>query len=103
MTEPLAKYRLHGKNITSKNEAIWAKDKIHVRKYFLDRYGAKMSVKANANVNYQIGFYLSRLGRKSEAKKYYLKALKLDHSHYISALYFALALTIGDGLIGKLW
>ena len=40
--------------------------------------------------------------KKSEAKQYYLNALKIDHSHSISALYFALALTIGDGLMGKL-
>ncbi len=99
--EPLAKYRLHGNNITTKNESLWAKDKINVRKYFLERYIGKMTPRAAADINYQIGYYLSRLGRKAEAKPYFLKALKIDHSHSNSALYVALALTRGEGLIGN--
>lgn len=102
MPEPLAKYRLHGSNITMKDEAGWIKDKIRIRKYFLESYLNKMSDKANADINYQIGYYLSRLGKKREAKQYYLEALKIDHSHSTSALYVALALTIGDGFIGNL-
>ncbi len=102
MPEHLAKYRLHGKNITFKKESEWAKDKIRIRKYFLTTHPDKISFKAKADINYQIGFYLSRLGQKAEAKKYYLQALKIDHSHINSALYTALALTTGDGLAGQL-
>lgn len=99
--EPLAKYRVHGNNITKKNETSWAKDKIRVRKYFIEKYSTKMTNRESADIKYQIGYYLSRLGRKKEAKQYYLEALKTDHSHSNSALYAALALTLGDGFIGN--
>ncbi len=102
MPEHLAKYRVHGGNITLQKEREWAKDKIRIRKYFLEKYGDRLSPKAKADIIYQIGFYLSRLGEKTEAKKYYLLALKTDHAHINSALYTALALTQGDGLAGQL-
>jgi teichuronic acid biosynthesis glycosyltransferase TuaG len=102
MPETLALYRVHGNNITMKNQALWAKDKINVRKYFLDRYLNKMTSKAVADINYQIGYYLLRLGKKKEAKPYFLRAFQLDHSHSISALYAASALTMGEGLMGNL-
>lgn len=102
MPEVLAKYRLHGKNITLQKDIEWAKDKIRIRRYFLDEYGGIISRKAKADINYQIGFYLSRLGRRTEAKKYYLQALKIDHTHFNSALYTAYALTTGEGIAGQL-
>ena len=102
MPEHLAKYRVHGNNITFKKELEWAKDKIRIRKYFLTAYPERISQKAKADINYQIGFYLSRLGKKAEAKQYYLQALKIDHAHVNSALYTALALTTGDGVAGQL-
>ena len=44
MPQILAKYRVHNTNISSKYMLGWAKDKIMIRKYFLQRYGGKMSV-----------------------------------------------------------
>jgi len=44
---------------------------------------------------------LKKAFKKSEAKQYYLNALKIDHSHSISVLYFGLALTIGDRLMAS--
>lgn len=102
MPEHLAKYRVHGGNITFKKEVEWAKDKIRIRRYFLDAYSDRLSQRAKADIIYQIGFYLSRLGDKKEAKKYYLQALKIDHAHVNSALYTVLALTAGKGLAGQL-
>ena len=102
MPEHLAKYRVHGNNITFKKELEWAKDKIRIRKYFLTTYPDRISLKTKADINYQIGFYLSRLGKKAEAKQYYLQALKIDHAHVNSALYTALALTTGNGIAGQL-
>ncbi|MCW4001307.1 MAG: glycosyltransferase [Candidatus Bathyarchaeota archaeon] len=102
MPEHLAKYRLHRNNITFQKEKEWAKDKIRIRRYFLDRFSDKMSSKAKADINYQIGYYLSRLDKREEAKKYYLQALKIDHTHTSSVLYATLALTRGDGLLGGL-
>ncbi len=102
MPEPLAKYRVHGNNITAKKELEWAKDKIRIRKYFLAAYSDNISPRAKADITYQIGFYLSRLGKKEEAKKYYLQALRIDHAHVNSALYTTFALTSGDGIHAQL-
>ncbi len=101
MPEILAKYRIHESNISNQNMLGWAKDKVLIRQYFLQRYGGRMSARAKADINYQIGFYLSRLGKDNEAKKYYLQALKIDHTHVTSTLYTALTLTTGEGFIGK--
>jgi glycosyltransferase involved in cell wall biosynthesis len=97
----LVKYRVHESNISNKNPRGWAKEKVLVRKYFLQQYGNKMSYMARADINYQIGAYLSRLGRDGEAKKYYLEALKIDHTHVNSTLYTARALTAGSGFVEK--
>jgi glycosyltransferase involved in cell wall biosynthesis len=102
MPEPLARYRLHSSNTTFKDEKGWLKDKIILRKYFLDKYIDKISNEVKADINYKIGYYLSRLGKKNEAKEYYLQALKIDHFHANSALYLVLALTGGNGFLGNL-
>ena len=102
MPEPLAKYRVHGGNVTFKDEKRWLKEKIIIRKYFLEKYGDKISAKVKADINHKIGHALSRLGKKSDAKQYYLQAFRIDHFHANSALYLVLALTGGDGFIGNL-
>jgi hypothetical protein len=99
--DTLVLYRVHNSNISNKNPLGWAKEKVLVRKYFLQQYGDRMSYRARADVNYQIGAYLSRLGRDGEAKKYYLEALKIDHTHVNSTLYTAPALTAGSGFVEK--
>jgi glycosyltransferase involved in cell wall biosynthesis len=101
MPDTLVNYRVHDSNISNKNPRGWAKEKVIVRKYFLQQYGYRMSHRAKADVNYQIGAYLSRLGRDGEAKKYYLEALKIDHTHVNSTLYTARALTAGSGFVEK--
>jgi glycosyltransferase involved in cell wall biosynthesis len=101
MPDILVQYRVHTSNISNKNPRGWAKEKVLVRKYFLQQYGSRMSYRAKADVNYQIGAYLSRLGRDGEAKKYYLEALKIDYTHVNSTLYTARALTAGSGFVEK--
>jgi glycosyltransferase involved in cell wall biosynthesis len=101
MPDVLVQYRVHNSNISNKDPLGWAKEKVLVRKYFLQQYGNKMSYRAKADVNYQIGAYLSKLGRDGEAKKYYLEALKIDHTHVNSTLYTARALTAGSGFVEK--
>jgi glycosyltransferase involved in cell wall biosynthesis len=101
MPDTLVQYRVHNSNISNKNPLGWAKEKVLVRKYFLQQYSNRMSYRARADINYQIGAYLSRLGRDGEAKKYYLEALKIDHTHVNSTLYTARALTAGSGFVEK--
>jgi glycosyltransferase involved in cell wall biosynthesis len=40
MPEPLARYRLHGQNITSKNQQLWFKERILLRSYLIKKYVA---------------------------------------------------------------
>jgi glycosyltransferase involved in cell wall biosynthesis len=101
MPEILAKYRVHNTNISNEKPMVWAKEKVLIRKYFLKQYESRISYRTKADINYQIGFYLSRLGKNDEAKKYYLEALKIDHRHVNSTLYTARALTAGKGFVEK--
>lgn len=99
MPESLALYRVHNTNISKQNPLVWAKEKVLLREYFLKQYGDRISSRSKADLNYQIGFYLARLGKYEEAKKYYLEALKKDHTHINSTLYTARTLTSGKGFI----
>ncbi len=99
--EPLAKYRMHGSNITMKNEDIWFKERILLRKYFLEKYAEEISVASRADIYHKIGHALSGLGKKEIAKKYYFKAARTDPFCANSILYLILALTDGEGFKGK--
>lgn len=101
MPEFLVKYRIHGKNTTSKDEKGWLKEKIVLRKYFLQQYGSRMLLQTKIVTYYKIGYFLSLLGKNWESKQYYLQAFKIDHTHFNSALYLGLALTGGHGFLGK--
>lgn len=101
MPDTLVQYRLHNSNISYKNPLGWAKEKVLIRKYFLQQYSDRMTYRTKADINYQIGVYLSQLDRNEEAKKYYLEALKIDHTHVNSTLYTARALTAGSGFAEK--
>ena len=91
--EPLAKYRMHGGNITAKNGKQWASDRIAIRKYFLKKYSNEISVRTKADLYYKIGHAYSLLGDPLAARYHYLKALRVDHFHSNGALYLLLALT----------
>jgi glycosyltransferase involved in cell wall biosynthesis len=101
MPEPLAEYRMHGNNATSKDEKGWLKEKILLRKYFLQQYSDRMSTETKVDIYYKIGYFLSNLGKQREAKQYFMQAFKIDHSHLNSTLYLGLALTGGKGFLGK--
>ena len=99
--ESLAKYRIHGENITLKNEKQWLTERILIRKYFLQNFSKEISAQTGADIYYKIGYFFSRLGQKKLAKQYYFEAIRIDHSHAASALYLILSLTGGEGFVGK--
>lgn len=99
--EPLAKYRLHGGNVTLKNEKLWLKERIVLRKYFLEKYGNEISSSSLSNIYYKLGHAFWGLDDKDSAKRLYLQAIRVDPFHTYSALYLILALTNGEGLMGK--
>lgn len=99
--EPLAKYRIHGSNITLKNENIWLEERILIRSRFLQKYANEISTRTKADIYFKIGHALSRLGKKEFARQYYFKAMLIDHFHVNIALYLIYALTDGEGFVGK--
>lgn len=99
--EPLAKYRLHGRNTTLNNEKTWFKERIILRSNFLERYSAEISAQSMADIYYKIGHAYSGLDEKELAKKFYLKAIRVDPFRANSLLFLILALTNGEGFVGK--
>ncbi len=102
MNEPLAKYRIHGTNVTHKDNKGWMRERIAVRKHFLQQYSNSISNSTRADIYHKIGHAYSSLDNQRAAQYYYLKAFSLDHHHLNSALYLTLALTARNKLINEL-
>ena len=99
--EPLVKYRLHRENATVKNQRLWFKERIIIRKCFLEMYSSQIHRLSRADIYYKIVHAYSGLGHKASARRFYIKALVTNPFRSVSALYLILALTNGDGLVGK--
>ena len=100
MPEPLARYRLHGQNITSKNMQLWFKERIILRNYLIKKYGEDISAESLADIYYKIGHAYAGLEQKELARYFYTKAILVDPLRSHTPLYMILALTNGEGLIG---
>lgn len=101
MPEPLAMYRLHGQNITSKNQKLWLKERIILRNHLIEKYKGEISAQSLADIYYKIGHAYAGLDEKKLAKHFYTKAILVDPIHSHTPLYVILALTNGEGFIGK--
>jgi glycosyltransferase involved in cell wall biosynthesis len=99
--EALAKYRMHGKNTTLTNQKIWFKERIQLRNNLLAQYGSEISAESLADIYYKIGHAYSGLDQKELARHFYLKAIRVDPLRAHSLLFLILALTDGQGLMGK--
>ncbi len=101
MSEPLAKYRIHGKNTLFRDKSSWLKDRIYIRNYFLQRYGGTMSRHLKGTQYLRIGEAYAGLGRQDTAKRYFMKALRADFLSKQSILYFAYAFSAPKSLTQK--
>jgi lipoprotein NlpI len=95
------KYRLHGNNVTFNNQRLWFRERIVLRKSFLEKYSAQISRRLKADIYYKIGHAYGGLGEKAAARRFYLKALAACPFRAESLLYLILALTDGDGMLGR--
>jgi teichuronic acid biosynthesis glycosyltransferase TuaG len=100
--EPLAKYRVHGDNVSLTNQALWNKEKLLIRKHFLEKYLSEIAPEVLSDIYYKMAHSYSGLGDKKSARQYYLKAIHAAPFHANSALFLILALTNGNGFLGKL-
>jgi glycosyltransferase involved in cell wall biosynthesis len=96
IAEPLAKYRVHGKNTIHRDDAGWLRDRILARNYFLQRYGGSISNRLRGILNLRIGEAYSGLGQEAEAKPYYMRALIADFKSKEVFLYLAYMLTFAN-------
>ena len=101
MPEPLAKYRVHGQNTTSKNPDLWYKERIALRNTLLQTYKDEISTASMADIYYKMGHAYAGLGEKDLAKHFYFRALRVEPFRAHSLLYFILALTNGEGFAGR--
>jgi glycosyltransferase involved in cell wall biosynthesis len=99
--EPLAKYRVHGQNTTSKNPDLWYKERIALRNTLLQTYKDEISATSMADIYYKMGHAYAGLGEKDLAKHFYFRALRVEPFRAHSLLYFILALTNGEGFAGR--
>ena len=102
MNEPLAKYRMHGSNVTHKDNKGWMRERIAIRKHFLLQYSSLISNSTRADIYHKIGHAYSSLDNLTAARYYYMKAFYEDPYHLYSTLYLALALTARNRLINEL-
>jgi glycosyltransferase involved in cell wall biosynthesis len=105
MPEPLAKYRVHGRNTILSDERGWMQDTVLVEEYFLREYGSQIPKHLKAYLIYRIGKACSRLGEKTVAKRLFLEAINFNSTRSFltvdNMLYMVAALTDEDSLIGR--
>ena len=101
LDEPLAKYRVHGNNASLKNQELWNKEKILIRQFFLKKFASDISSDCLSDIYYKMAHAFSKLGDKKWARHFYLKAIQASPIHTRSVLLLILALTNGDGFLGK--
>jgi glycosyltransferase involved in cell wall biosynthesis len=100
ISEPLAKYRIHGSNSISRDKAGWNMDRKNLRTFFLQKYGRCLSRSLKGNLCLKIGTAYSALGNEDLAKHYYLKALQSNFANKDALLYLAYVLGDAKGFVG---
>lgn len=76
--KPLACYRVHGSNLIFSTDEGWLRDRITLRKYFLDSYKKKLSRKEKAHLHREIGVSYWKLGMRCAGLYYALLASLYD-------------------------
>lgn len=73
--EALVKYRVHGGNITLRDEAGWLEDFASFGKELLEKYDSEFSSRARANFLFKIASDARCRGDMADAAKYILRAI----------------------------
>ncbi|ACS91097.1 Glycosyl transferase, family 2 [Thermococcus sibiricus MM 739] len=76
--EPLAMYRIHGKNSILSDRREWLRDQILVSTYFLERYGDRISKKLRAMLYHRIASAYAQLGERKIVLSYLPVLVKID-------------------------
>lgn len=74
--EPLAMYRIHGKNSILSNKDEWLKDQIVINEYFLQQYASIMPKDVKNIILLRLSALYLRAGEKIRAKQYIHDAIR---------------------------
>ena len=97
--EPLAMYRIHGRNVILSDRVGWLKEQVIIREYFLQKYGNEISNKVKSKIFLNISEGYSHIGERVKARQYVYRAIKLNPFNWSNLLYLVIALTNEDGAI----
>lgn len=102
--EPLAKYRIHGKNtiLLQSETENWVKDTILIEKYFLREYGNQISKRKKVDLLFKIAREYSSLSRDSRANFFPLEADSLIPFFWINLLFLMCFLAKWKSYLGEL-
>ena len=97
--EPLADYRVHGKNTILLDPKSWLHDDITLRKSLLNKY--PMKNRTRANTLYRISAAYSALGEKELARQYLIKGMNQKSPNLSTLLYIVKLLNnfVGTSLL----
>lgn len=76
ISEPLMMYRLHHGNTSESDKENWRKDILKFGDSVIRKYGNRISNKSKARIYLNMTHANSKLGNKTESKKYLLRAIK---------------------------
>ncbi len=93
IAEPLAKYRMHGKNTlgpeaTEKRRTAYAEE-IWIRREALQKYQGEIPDDSKAEIYASLGFCYAKLGEHQKAFRSYLQAIKHNPYHWSNLAYVA--------------
>jgi glycosyltransferase involved in cell wall biosynthesis len=91
--EPLAKYRVHGKNTISNKSSAWQEDRIYLYTYFIKNYGNELPAKTKSHLLFKMGWAYAELGKPDLARRSIFSAIRANPFGKKSMVYLAVALT----------
>lgn len=95
--EPLAKYRIHGKNTIFSDNKTFSIERILVKNFLLHEYRNLISKETKANLYFAIGYDYVHLSQDEQAKYFFIQSLKNQRT--IWTLIFVLS--NGKGKMGN--
>jgi glycosyltransferase involved in cell wall biosynthesis len=99
--EPLARYRVHGKNAHVSDEKGWRLDEIAFGQLILREYGNYISNRTKAEWLWLVGSAYSYFSEKADARRTIFNAIILNPFCKNNFSYLLLALTNGNDCIAK--
>jgi glycosyltransferase involved in cell wall biosynthesis len=93
LEEPLAKYRIHGKNTIFNNERAWHRDRVAIYKAFLSDYNTVISKKSKAHLLFKMGCAYAELGERELARRNIFAAIRANPFGRKATVYLMVGLT----------